>query len=90
MVSLKIAAAAAILLDEPCMTCAFSTQGNNGKAPGTDGFNIQITDSTVKSPSRRSLLLNTVAAATFASIVTPAPSFAAAECFSDCLKVRYF
>jgi hypothetical protein len=75
MVSLKITAAAAILLDLPIMTGAFSIQGNDGA---------------VESSSRRSFLLSTVAAATFASTVMPSPSLAAADCFSDCLKVRSF
>lgn len=83
----SVAAAACILL--PSVSHAFSTPSNsNVMSVGNNKLKDEpIVDTSATLSSRRSLLQFTVAAAFASSVVSSQPSYAATDCFSDCLKV---
>ena len=90
MLFLRSAAAAACVI-LPSMSHAFSTpRKSNAMAVGNSELKDEIivdASATTALSSRRSLLQFTVAAAFASTVVSSEPSYAATDCFSDCLKV---
>ena len=88
MLFLRSAAAAACII-LPSISHAFSTpRKSNIMAVGNGELKDDIiADASAALSSRRSLLQSTVAAAFASAVVSSEPSYAATDCFSDCLKV---
>lgn len=84
----RTVAAAAILLGVSSAAFGFSTMSGNSnvKAPKHE-CDAQTSDEESNFLSRRSLLMSTVAATFASTVLTAEASYAATDCFSDCLKV---